>query len=216
MNELCIGVYGASGFGKEVMPLVRQQFPNLNRENFVFIDDGDNTSPLNGYAVLTFAEFIKIDALHKKVTIAIANSSIREKLVQKLTDASIEHLDVKAGNIISLDEVTLGEGSILCPFVCLTSNIQIGKFFHANIYSYIAHDCTIGDFVTFAPSVKCNGNIIIEDHAYIGSGAIIKQGTPDKPLIIGKGAIVGMGAVVTKSVPPGITVVGNPARPLVK
>lgn len=216
MSELCIGIYGASGFGKEVMPLVRQQFPNLNRENFVFIDDDNNASQLNGYAVLTFAEFIKIDALQKKVTIAIANSSIREKLVQKLTDASIEHLDVKAGNIISLDEVTLGEGSILCPFVCLTSNIQIGKFFHANIYSYIAHDCIIGDFVTFAPGVKCNGNIVIEDHAYIGTGVIIKQGTPDKPLVIGKGAIVGMGAVVTKSVPPGITVVGNPARPLMK
>jgi acetyltransferase-like isoleucine patch superfamily enzyme len=25
-----------------------------------------------------------------------------------------------------------------------------------------------------------------------------------------------MGAVVTKSVPPGVTVVGNPARPLIK
>jgi len=41
---------------------------------------------------------------------------------------------------------------------------------------------------------------------------MIKQGTPDQPLVIGAGAIVGMGAVVTKSVPPGATVVGNPAR----
>ncbi len=42
---------------------------------------------------------------------------------------------------------------------------------------------------------------ILNDHAYIGTGAVIKQGTPDKPLMIGKGAVVGMGAVVTKSVP---------------
>ena len=83
-------------------------------------------------------------------------------------------------------------------------------------YTHVAHDCVIGDYVTFAPGVKCNGNIHIEDHAYIGTGAVIKQGTPDKPLVIGKGAIVGMGAVVTKSVPAGVTVVGNPARILEK
>ena len=70
--------------------------------------------------------------------------------------------------------------------------------------------------MTFAPAVRCNGNIVIEDHAYIGTGAVIKQGQPDRPLVIGRGAVVGMGAVVTKNVPPGVTVVGNPARPLVR
>ena len=106
--------------------------------------------------------------------------------------------------------------AILSPFVTLTSNIRIGRNFHANIYSYVAHDCVIGDFVTFAPGVMCNGNIVIEDHAYIGTGAVIKQGVPDKPLVIGRGAVVGMGAVVTKSVPAGEVVVGNPAKPLQK
>ena len=94
----------------------------------------------------------------------------------------------------------------------LTSNIRIGRQFHANIYSYVAHDCVIGDFVTFAPGVKCNGNVVIEDHAYIGTGAVIKQGRPGQPLVIGRGAVVGMGAVVTRDVPAGATVVGNPAK----
>jgi acetyltransferase-like isoleucine patch superfamily enzyme len=109
----------------------------------------------------------------------------------------------------------VGEGAILCGFTHITSNAKIGKFFHGNIYSYVAHDCIIGDFVTFAPGVKCNGHVVIEDHAYIGTGVVIKDGT-DKPIVIGQGAVVGMGAVVTKSVPPGTTVVGNPARPLVR
>ena len=213
---MLIGVYGASGFGKEVMPLVRQQFPILAKENFIFIDDGRAGTHLNGYSVLSYTDFIKQPVSNKLVTIAIANSSVREKLVTQLNQDNIQHLSIQASNTVLLDEVEIGEGSLLCPFTCLTSNIKIGKFFHANIYSYVAHDCVIGDYVTFAPGVKCNGNIHIEDHAYIGTGAIIKQGTPDKPLVIGKGAVIGMGAVVTKSVPAGVTVVGNPARILEK
>jgi hypothetical protein len=209
---MIIGVYGASGFGKEVMPLVRQQFPTLSKEKFVFIDDGQAGATLNGYPVLSYIDFISKPTEHKAVTIAIANSVVREKLVSLLEKDHIQHVAVQATNTVILDEVEIGEGSLLCPFTCLTSNIKIGKFFHANIYSYVAHDCVIGDYVTFAPGAKCNGNIHIEDHAYIGTGAVIKQGTPEKPLVIGKGAVVGMGAVVTKSVPAGVTVVGNPAR----
>lgn len=215
MKEL-IGVYGASGFGKEVMPLVREKFPTLNKHQFVFIDDGQAGSFLNGYNVLNYSDFVANASTYKAVTIAIANSKVREKLANRLTQDGIQHLAIQAINTVILDEVEVGEGSLLCPFTCLTSNIKIGKFFHANIYSYVAHDCVIGDYVTFAPGVKCNGNIHIEDHAYIGTGAIIKQGTPDKPLVIGKGAVIGMGAVVTKSVPAGVTVVGNPARILEK
>ncbi|MDD0802385.1 acetyltransferase [Acinetobacter johnsonii] len=216
MSDKLIGVYGASGFGKEVMPLVRAQFTELNKEHFVFIDDGQANTDLNGYQVLSYTDFINNSKTDKRVTIAIANSQVREKLVARLDQDSVQHLEIQAANTVILDEVEMGEGSLLCPFTCITSNIKIGKFFHANIYSYVAHDCVIGDYVTFAPGVKCNGNIHIEDHAYIGTGAVIKQGTPDKPLVIGKGAVVGMGAVVTKSVPAGVTVVGNPARILEK
>ena len=60
------------------------------------------------------------------------------------------------------------------------------------------------------------GNVHIRNYAYIGAGAVIKQGMPDRPLVIGEGAVVGMGAVVTKDVAPYELVVGNPARPLKK
>ena len=215
MSQL-IGIYGASGFGKEVMPLVRQHYSQLNQDHIVFIDDGSRLEQLDGYKVLSYQQFMQHPATQKAVTIAIADSQVREKLNAKLVQDNIEIINVIANNSLQYDNITMGKGSIICGFVHLTSNIKIGKGFHANIYSYIAHDCVIGDFVTFAPRVSCNGNVHIEDHVYIGTGAVLRQGTPDKPLIIGKGAIVGMGAVVTKDVPAGVTVVGNPARPLIK
>lgn len=217
MASVLVGVYGASGFGREVMPLVIRELGNSSFDTrFVFIDDAPTSESLNGYPVLTYAQFLATDADTRQVVLAIANSVVREKLVSRCASDGVQILSISADNVVVLDEVEVGEGAILCHFVQLTSNIRIGRQFHANIYSYVAHDCVIGDYVTFAPGVRCNGNIHIHDHAYIGTGAIIKQGTQDKPLVIGKGAVVGMGAVVTKDVPPGVTVVGNPARPLVK
>jgi acetyltransferase-like isoleucine patch superfamily enzyme len=105
----------------------------------------------------------------------------------------------------------IGDGAILGLYTTVTADSMIGKFFHANIYSFVAHDCVIGDFVTFAPRVSCNGGVVIKNHAYIGTGAVIRHSTKAKPLVIGQGAIVGMGAVVTRSVPDGVTVIGNPA-----
>lgn len=213
--KVIYAVYGASGFGRGVMPLAHQQLATqLHTDDYelVFIDDSNTLSSVNNRKVYNFEQFIALECEQKYVAVAIANSKIREKLVKKIDAAKLKHWSIRASTVISMDDVLIGEGAVLCNYVHFTSNIRVGRFFHANYYSYVAHDCVIGDYVTFAPGVKCNGNIHIEDHAYIGTGAVIKQGTPDKPLVIGRGAVVGMGAVVTKSVPAGVTVVGNPAR----
>lgn len=212
MNKL-IGVWGASGFGSEVLPLVRANYPNVE---LVFIDDAAEKTEFMGYPVLSFDDFKANTTADKAVVIAIANSITRETLTEKCESQGIEVFDTYSQNSMKMDNVAIGKGSIICSYTTITSNIKIGKSFHLNIYSYVGHDCIIGDYVTFAPSVKCNGNVHIEDHAYIGTGAILRQGTAKKPLVIGRGAVVGMGAVVTKNVPPGITVIGNPAKPLTK
>ncbi|MCW7553166.1 acetyltransferase [Endozoicomonas gorgoniicola] len=216
MIDSLFGVYGASGFGREVMPLAANYLnkQGINQENLYFIDDSVEEKEINGYKVIKYSEFKEKKANKKFISLAIANNKIRNELANALQEDGIISWSLHHDNVVKLAEVSIKEGYVLCPFVCLTSNIKIGKHFHANIYSYVGHDCTIGDFVTFAPGVKCNGNIIIEDNVYIGTGAIIKQGKPNRPLIIGKGAVVGMGAVVTKNVPEGDTVIGNPAKTL--
>lgn len=218
MSLPLFAVFGASGCGRGVMPLARAQLARegILAAQLVFVDDQPEALTVNGHRVLRYEEFVQTEASTKQIVIAIANSKVREKLADRCAADGVRPWAVRAANVVIMDDVLLGEGAALSPFVTLTSNIRIGKHFHANLYSYIEHDCVIGDFVTFAPGVKCNGNVHIEDHAYIGAGAVIKQGIPGRPLVIGRGALVGMGAVVTRNVPPGITVVGNPAKPFLK
>ena len=49
--------------------------------------------------------------------------------------------------------------------------------------------------------------IVIEDHVWIGFGAIILKG-----VTLGTGCVIGAGAVVTHDIPPHCIAVGNPAK----
>jgi sugar O-acyltransferase (sialic acid O-acetyltransferase NeuD family) len=214
-------IYGSGGYAREVMPLLRD-YVNLisqhNNNEFIFIDDFvSGEEVVNGNSVLSFDNLIeKFSGENIKCCIAIADMKVRERLTQKCIDNAIQMISVKSLNSVVMDEVSIGEGSVLSPFVTVTSNVSIGKSFHANIYSYVAHDCVIGDFVTFAPAVKCNGNVHIKDGVYVGTGAIIHPGTKENPIIIGENSKVGAGAVVTKNVPDNVTVIGNPAQVLTR
>lgn len=214
MNKV-FAVYGASGFGREIMPIVKSQYKDEGFD-FVFVDDDINELQVNGVNVLTFTQYVELPATFKSISIAVADSKIRKELAFRCKQNNISIRQVRASNSVLMDDVSIGEGGVISHFVTITSNVKIGMHFHGNLYSYVAHDCVIGDYVTFAPSVKCNGNIEIGNNVYVGTGAILKQGRPGVPLTIGSGAIVGMGAVVTKNVAPNSVVVGNPAKTLVK
>jgi sugar O-acyltransferase (sialic acid O-acetyltransferase NeuD family) len=206
------GLYGIGGCARSVMPIVRAM--GLNGEA-VFVDDATDAPPeVNGTPVISFGAFTKRSG-PKAINVAIANSRVRQRLVERCSAAGIDIFTVRDRTSIEMDAVALGEGAILSPFTVLTSNIRIGRHFHANLYSYVEHDCVIGDYVTFGPGAKCNGNVEVGDHAYIGAGATIRHGRPGAPLRIGAGAVIGMGAVVTRDVPHGETWVGNPARRIV-
>lgn len=117
------------------------------------------------------------------------------------------------------------------PFFCdYGYNIRLGDgvFMNFNCVILDVVSVTIGDRTQIGPGVQ----ILAADHprdaatrrkmlefgrpvsigadVWIGGGAIILPGAT-----IGDGALIGAGAVVTRDVPDGVTVVGNPARPVI-
>lgn len=207
------GLIGTGGHGREIMPVFADLLSNQKHEySLMFVVEGnDLPKKINGYNVISLDDYLSIDG-ERYFNIAIANSQARERIAKTCLDNGLKPFPIISRHSIVLEPNEIAEGIMLSPFSIITVNTKIGRFFHANIYAKVSHDCVIGDFVTFAPSAQCNGNIWIEDHAYIGAGALLKNGSKDQPLIVGKGAIIGMGAVVINNVPPYTIVAGNPAK----
>ena len=132
---------------------------------------------------------------------------------------------------VNLYGCTVGAYSRVGAFVEIQRDVRIGRHCKISTHTFICEGVHVADrvfvghgvtFVNDKQPRACNADgspkgasdwkleeTWVEEDASIGSGATILCGVR-----IGKGAMVGAGAVVTKDVAPGVTVVGNPARPL--
>ena len=114
------------------------------------------------------------------------------------------------------DDCILGRGSLIENDTTVGSGTRIQADAYVTAYSTLEEDVFIAPCV-----VTTNDNFMgrtekrrelmkgptIRRSARIGGGAILCPG-----IEIGEEAFVGAGAVVTKDVPPGVVVVGSPAR----
>jgi sugar O-acyltransferase (sialic acid O-acetyltransferase NeuD family) len=212
------GLFGIGGFGRPVMHILRQIVGERhgNDADVVFIEHTPAVKTVNGVRVMSTDAFLGAPRQTTFFNVALADPRARMAVCEQFLGNGLKPMSIISPHAIVMDPAEIGEGAIICGFCTITTNIRIGRFFHANIYSYVEHDANIGDYVTFAPRVNCNGNVTIKDLAYIGTAAAIRQGGYGAPTVIGRGAIVGMGAIVLNSVPDGDIVVGNPARPIRK
>jgi len=124
-------------------------------------------------------------------------------------------------NVIILPGVTVGERCNICANCLIDANARIGNNVTIKTCVEVAEGMVIEDGVFIGPCAVFP-NVMYPrsgDHdvewrpsrlcrgCTIGAGAALLPG-----VTVGAGAMVGAGAVVTKDVPPGATVVGNPAR----
>lgn len=206
-------IYGAGGFGRELrrhaLNLMAAR-PDLEALAYASDSPSEIGGSVLGFPVIGPQDF-KPDDL---CVLAVANGEARRRMAERCPG----FINLIATTAIVDPGIEFAEGSVVCDYTIFTADEQtkIGRHFHANFKSHVGHDCVIGDFVTLGPAVCISGNVHVGDDVYMGTGAIVRHGTPGRPIRIGAGATVGMGAVVTRDVPPGITCVGNPARPLLR
>lgn len=145
---------------------------------------------------------------------AVGSPQLREKLMDKAGSIGFQFGTAIHPRVERSTWIEIGEGTVICAGNILTTNICLGRHVQINLDCTIGHDVLMGDYVTLTPGVHVSGYVQLGKRVYVGTGAVILNGTADHPLIIGDDAVIGAGACVTKPVAPRETVVGVPAKPI--
>ena len=143
--------------------------------------------------------------------VAVGDNNIRRSIAGYLGDQGLALVSACHPQSSVADDVDLGAGTVVMAGAVINPACFIGDNCIVNTQASIDHDCILGSHIHIAPGVTVCGGVTIGDGAFIGAGATIIPGVS-----IGAGAVVGAGSTVVAYVPPEITVVGTPARPLKK
>jgi sugar O-acyltransferase (sialic acid O-acetyltransferase NeuD family) len=203
-------IVGAGGFGRECHAWASQH-PDCGKAWTIagFLDD-------NAEALKPFGDFAPVRPLagHRPSAdnvylCGLGLPGAKEKLVSPLVSAGAEFITFVHPRAILGARVKLGEGVVICPGAVLSTDIVLGDFAMVNLNSTMGHDAELGAWSTLSAHCDLTGHVKVADRVFMGSRASVIPGKK-----VGSGSIVGAGAVVVADVPPGVTVVGNPARVL--
>lgn len=207
-----IAIFGASGQGREVADICSK----IGYTEIIFLVSNENEKCVFPNKVIVDTTQ-NVEALKEKefdFAIGIGSPAIRREIATKYTHLNfpnIIHPSVTFG-LYQKEQINKSRGNIITAGVRFTNNIKCGNFCLFNLNVTVAHDSIIGNFVSVMADVNISGNVYVCDGVYLGVDATILQGNNLIKLTIGEDSIVGACALVTKDIPPGVTVIGIPAR----
>lgn len=128
-----------------------------------------------------------------------------------------EALKKKGGKFITLVHTNavigknskIGEGTIIDEGVHIDPDVVIGADCLLQARAIIGHDSVIGNYARIDTQCSLVGGTIVKDRAIIYTHAMISHN-----VTVGEDAVVGACSFVIKSVKPGISVFGVPAKPI--
>ena len=202
---------GAGGHAQVVADILRaMQSAGENVEVIGYLDDNPALQGhrLQGYKVL--GSLVALSHFtHDAVIVAIGDNRIRASLQERLSAQGERFFTAIHPQSIIANDVSIGEGTMVCAGVVVNVGTQIGKGVILNTGCTVDHHNRIGNFVHIAPGVNLAGNITVGEEAMVGVGAVAVPG-----INIGARAVVGAGAVVIRNVPENMTAIGVPANHL--
>lgn len=205
-----MGIFGTSGLARECADVVFE----LGYEPLFVARDASEQAACGGIGrVIVENEVDNFSDV--PFVIGIGDSAVRQRVYQryadKLTFPSVIHPSATFGRG-QRDVVMAARGVVITAGVRMTNNIRVGNFVLFNLNCTVGHDCIIEDFVTLSPAANISGNVHIGARTWIGSSALINQGSATRKLHVGNDTMIGSGAVVIRDCDPNATYVGIPAK----
>jgi sugar O-acyltransferase (sialic acid O-acetyltransferase NeuD family) len=203
-------ILGGGGFAREVWWLSEEVNRERREWNVVgFIDEAPGTAGtlLCDRPVLGDFGWFEGRSTPPHVVCGVGSNPTRRRLVDRsrtlgLRFATLVHPTVQRSRFVEV-----GEGSVLCAGVILTTQIRIGDHVNLNLDCTVGHDAVIEDFCNLSPGVHISGAVHLEPGVDIGTGAVVLPGVR-----VGRDSVLGAGAVVRSDVPTRSVAVGIPAR----
>jgi sugar O-acyltransferase, sialic acid O-acetyltransferase NeuD family len=210
-------IVGGGGFARETLDVIEAHNAVHPTEMIAVVGVVDGDLDDHSYQLLTARGIATLgsdrdwlrDGDHAfPYLLAIGDPSVKQRIDERYLAAGLRpHPGVVHPAAVFGSATVLGEGTVVCAGVQISTNVATGRHVHLNPNATVGHDARLADYVSVNPAAVISGHVKLETGALIGAGAVILERRS-----VGAWSTVGAAACVVRNVPSGTTVKGVPAQ----